>query len=270
MKRIALIFLFALLALPALAQQYQFTAPDCQFGFMYQVTGGVITSTSSASAQRLPTSNNQPGGTQTVTIGYDNRAQTCTTWTLMYQADSGVTPLSIELDQAPSNGDVPGSWTAFVQVAPGTVLPVTSVPTGNASVFGYEPWISANLNSATGTGRVYGRVLGWRPQAGQDVTSPGNAVVIAGFVYKHLAGAANNQIKATSGTLHTITLNGGATVGAVTVVDTSVAACTGGTTLAVITPVASTSPLTLTFDVATLNGLCIITAAANDVTVSYR
>jgi hypothetical protein len=259
------IFLFSLLlSLPAFAQIAQFTAPDCQFGFVYNVVAGTITSTTSASAQRLPLSQDSSG-----IVGYDNRNQTCTTWTLMYQTDSGVTPLSIEIDQAPSNGDVPGSWSVWANTAPGTVLPLTTATMGQASVFGYQPWISVNFNSATGTGRLYGRMLGWKPQAGQDVTSPGNAFVIAGFTYKHISTATSTQMKTTPGTLHTVTIGNNGTPGTVTVIDSSTN-CSGGTTIAVVAALAATGATTLTFDAATVNGLCVVTAAATDVTVTYR
>lgn len=264
MKKLFVLAVLVLASLPLSAQVKQFTAPDCQFGFIYNVVGGVITSTSSTSAQRLPLSQDASS-----IVGYDNRVNACTTWTLIYQADSGVTVLSLELDQATSNGDIPGSWSSFANLAPGTVQPLTVTNVGNASYFGYQPWVSVNFNSATGTGRLYGQVIGWKPQAGSDVTAAGNSVIVAGFSSKHISTATNTQIKATPGVLHTIVINGG-TAGAVTVVDTSAANCTGGTTLAVIQSAAAGTVPSLTYDVATVNGLCITTAAATDITVSWR
>lgn len=259
MKKLLLLLLFAL---PLAAQQAQFTAPDCQFGFTYNVVGGVITSTTSLSNNRLPLS--QGGGN---VVGYDNRGQSCTSWTITYQTQ-GVTTPTLELDAAPiAAGDIPGSWVSWPSPAPGTVFPITTTGTNQASAFGYNPWVSVNLNSAGGTGTVYGRAYGWRPQAGSDVTAPGNSVVVAGFTYRRISTATNTQIKATAGTLHTVTINGG-TTGTVTIVDTTAANCSGGTTLALVAAV--TTPLTLTYDAATLNGLCVTTAAATDLTVTFR
>lgn len=257
-----------LLTLPAFGQVSQLTAPDCQFEFRFNVVSGAITSTTSLSAQRLPLSPQGAGATQSI-VGYDNRAQNCTTWQLVGQTQ-GVSTVSIELDQAPiAAGDVPGSWAVWANPAPGTVFPIATTGTLQASAFSYQPWVSVNLNSAGGTGTVYGRVYGWRPQAGQDMTAPGNSVVIAGFAFRHISTATNTQMKSTPGTLHTVTVNGG-TAGVVTVVDTSASNCSGGTTLAVIETIGTTNPVTLTYDAATANGLCVTTAAASDVTVTFR
>jgi len=256
MKRL---FLFLLFAIPAFAQQYQFTAPDCQFEFRFNVVGGAITSTTSLSAQRLPLSQ---GGSNVV--GYDNRSQKCTSWTVVYQTQ-GVTTPTLEMDAAPiAAGDVPGSWVSWPSPAPGTVFPITTAGTNQASAFGYNPWVSVNLNSAGGTGTVYGGVYGWRPQAGSDVTAPGNSVVVAGFTYKAITTSTNTQVKATAGTIHTLTITQpGATGQAITLVDTSVANCTGGVTiLSLVAAQLATPPvpLTLTLDAATVNGICVITA----------
>lgn len=260
MKKLAL--LLALVASPALAQVSQLTAPDCQFGFTYNVVANVISSTTTTSPLRLPLSQ-----AASSVVGYDNRSNSCTSWTVVYQADPGVTVMSLELDQAPTNGDVPGSWVTWTNPAPGTVQPLTLIGTNAGSFFGYEPWISVNFNSATGTGRVIGRVIGWKPQAGSDVTAPGNSVVVAGFSYKHISTAVNTQVKATPGTLHTIVIN--TTVAStITVVDTSAANCSGGVTLAVFQ--ASAALGTYTYDAATVNGLCITTAGASDLTVTFR
>ena len=249
-----------------MAQQYQFTAPDCQFEFRFNVVSNTITSTTSLSNSRLPLS---AGGGNVV--GYDNRSNNCITWSLTYQTE-GVTATSLELDSAPSAAGIPGTWVTWATPALGTVFPIVTSGAGavaQATAFNYQPWVSVLLNSATGTGQVYGRVYGWRPQAGQDATAPGNTVTIAGYNFKHISTATNTQVKSTPGTLHTVTINGG-TAGVVTLVDTSASNCTGGTTLAVIETIGTTNPVTLTYDVATTNGLCVTTAAASDVTVSSR
>lgn len=259
MRKLLFMLLFAL---PVMAQQAQFMAPDCQFEFSYKVVANVITSTTSLSANRLPLS--QGGGN---VVGYDNRSQGCTSWTITGQTQ-GISAISFELDQAViAAGDIPGSWVTWTAPAPGTVFPITATGTIQASAFGYNPWVSVNLTSATGTGTVYGRVYGWRTQAGSDVTAPGNSVVVAGFAYKHISTGTNTQIKATPGTLHTLVIN--TTVAStITVVDTSAANCSGGVNIAVFP--ASAVVGTYTYDVATVNGLCITTAGASDLTVSFR
>lgn len=168
-----LLLLLALLLMPLLtpAQQSQFTAPDCEFGFTYLVTGGSI------AAQPAPL-----GGTRTpaapvipIVAGYDNRFKGCITWTVTYQTE-GVGAVSLELDGAPTAAGIPGSWVTWPAPAPGTVFPVTTLSQGQATAYQFQPWVSIILNSATGTGTVYGRVVGWRPQAGQDSTAIGLSV----------------------------------------------------------------------------------------------
>jgi hypothetical protein len=100
-----------------------------------------------------------------------------------------------------------------------------------------------------------------------------NSQFIAGYKFAHITTAANNQLKGaagvpTSGVLHTIVINSATAVGAITIVDTSVAACTGGTTIGVIA--SSTLPQSLHYDVQFVNGLCITNASTDDITVSYR
>jgi hypothetical protein len=100
-----------------------------------------------------------------------------------------------------------------------------------------------------------------------------NSQFIAGYKYTHIAAATNTQIKGAagvpaSGVLHTIVINTATAVGVITVVDTNVAACTGGTTIAVIA--AAVPAQSLYYDVQFVNGLCITTAGASDLTVSSR
>jgi hypothetical protein len=100
-----------------------------------------------------------------------------------------------------------------------------------------------------------------------------NSQFIAGYKYSHITTAANNQLKGAagvpaSGVLHTIVINSATAVGVVTVVDTNVAACTGGTTIAVIA--AAVPAQSLYYDVQFVNGLCITNASTDDITVSYR
>lgn len=270
-----LLLLIALLPILAHAQAFQKTAPDCEFEFRFNVVAGTISSTTTVSASRLPLSPQGSGYSQSV-VGFDNRPIGCTSWTITGQTQ-GVSSVSIELDQAPiASTDMPGTWSTWTTPAPGTVLPLTATGTLQASAFGYNPWVSILLNSANGTGTVYGRVYGWRPQAGADVTSPGNSVVIAGFTYKAITTSTNTQVKATPGIVHTLTITQpGATSQSITLVDSSAANCSGGTTIATIPSaqlVSTMVPDTLTLDVATVNGICVTTAGttAPQLVVSFR
>jgi hypothetical protein len=91
----------------------------------------------------------------------------------------------------------------------------------------------------------------------------------SGFSFAHITTAVNTQVSAGQVTFHTLVINGG-TAGAITVVDTSAANCTGGKTIAVIATLTGASAATLAYDIQTVNGLCITTAAASDVTVTFR
>jgi hypothetical protein len=94
----------------------------------------------------------------------------------------------------------------------------------------------------------------------------------ANGVYKYIATATTTTVKPTSGYLHTVTINGG-TAGVVTLYDIAAAGCTGTPAsgkFATIETIGATNPVTLIYDLATVNGLCVVTAAATDVTVSFN
>lgn len=92
--------------------------------------------------------------------------------------------------------------------------------------------------------------------------------------YAYISSTATSIVKATPGFLHTVTINGG-TAGAVTLYDIGSAGCTGTpgsgkfATIEAI-PASGSSPLTLTYDVHTLNGICVVTAANTDLTLSFN
>jgi hypothetical protein len=93
---------------------------------------------------------------------------------------------------------------------------------------------------------------------------------VSRYNYTPIATATNTSIAAKPTELHAITINGG-TAGVVTVVDTLKSDCSGGTTIAVIAALGTgVTNETLTYDVLTQNGLCITTAAATNLTASWR
>lgn len=96
-----------------------------------------------------------------------------------------------------------------------------------------------------------------------------NTGTIPGYNYQNitLAAPTTTTVKSGQGILHSITLNGPAATGTITVYDNTAAS---GTKIATITTPASPYPLTLTFDATFTIGLTVVTAvAAQDITVSY-
>lgn len=106
--------------------------------------------------------------------------------------------------------------------------------------------------------------------AGEDSTN--NVLKVEErFSYLNIAaGQATTAVKASAGFLHTITFNSAATATNTTVVYDNPS--TSGTVIARPAATTATVPTTLTYDVAFVNGLTIITTTANgsDMTVSYR
>jgi len=98
---------------------------------------------------------------------------------------------------------------------------------------------------------------------------PGRAVPAQQFT--HITGTTATVVKATPGYLHTLSINlGGA--GTVSVFDLASAACTGTPAtnqVAIITATATTLQ-TFTYDVNTLNGICVKASVAMDLTVSAQ
>jgi hypothetical protein len=92
----------------------------------------------------------------------------------------------------------------------------------------------------------------------------------AGF--KYIATATTTTVKPAPGFLHSVTINGG-TAGVVTLYDITGTGCTGTPAsgkFATIETIGATNPVTLTYDLATLNGICVVTAAATDLTVTFN
>jgi hypothetical protein len=90
--------------------------------------------------------------------------------------------------------------------------------------------------------------------------------------YKYISTATTTMVRPTSGYLHTVTINGG-TAGVVTLYDIAGAGCTGTPAsgkFATIEAIGATNPVTLVYDLATVNGICVVTAAATDLTVSFN
>jgi hypothetical protein len=93
----------------------------------------------------------------------------------------------------------------------------------------------------------------------------------AAQLFTHITGTTATVVKATTGWLHTLSINlGGA--GTVSVFDLASASCTGTPAtnqVAIITATATTLQ-TFTYDVNLLNGICVKASAAMDITVSAQ
>lgn len=165
-----------------------------------------------------------------------------------------------------------GSTTAVTQ-ATGTNLHAV-IDTGSTTAVTQAT--ATNLNAAvvgTGTaGTPAGNILTIQGVASMTpVQVSQSAVVTGGYTYAHVAaGTATTVIKASAGTLHSITLNGaGVATNVTTVYDHASGA---GTVIAIISGALATVPTTLIFDVAFTTGLTIITSIANggDMTVNFK
>ena len=97
-----------------------------------------------------------------------------------------------------------------------------------------------------------------------------------GFNFTAITTATNTQIRNVQTTLHTIVITQpGATANSITIVDTSASNCSGGVTIATIPTAdlpAAMVPATLSFDIQTVNGLCVTTAGTTSpqLVVSWR
>lgn len=96
------------------------------------------------------------------------------------------------------------------------------------------------------------------------LVEPAPTTAQAGMSYSAITTSTNTQIKSTAGFIHTITITQpGATATSITIVDTTAANCSGGTTIATIPTAqltAGMAPTTVTLDLATNNGICVTTA----------
>lgn len=90
--------------------------------------------------------------------------------------------------------------------------------------------------------------------------------------YTYISTATTTIVKPVGGFLNTVTINGG-TAGVVTLYDIGAAGCTGTPAsgkFATIETIGTTNPVTLGYNLQTKNGICVVTAAATDVTVAYN
>lgn len=116
-------------------------------------------------------------------IVIDNRRTGCYQWRVTY-SNEGYSALSIQLENAPDSGGVPGSWSAFTG---STVVMDGANPSTNSSfatigIHSTASFVRLNLTSATGTGAVTYQVWGANSTsvAGNQSSGSGGATGPAG------------------------------------------------------------------------------------------
>lgn len=109
------------------------------------------------------------------------------------------------------------------------------------------------------------------PVTGTTTTASLAAAATGGYTYKYIpAGTATTVVKASAGTLHSITFNSPATsTNTTTIYDNASGA---GLVIGIPAVTSITFPETVIYDIAFTLGLTIITATANggDMTVAYK
>jgi hypothetical protein len=89
-------------------------------------------------------------------VAFDNRGRQCISWAINYYCN-GCTAISIELDQAPDNNGVPGTWTIFH-----SMQAMTGTQFGDQNTQVFAPWVSINLTVLGGGGAtVVSRAIGF-------------------------------------------------------------------------------------------------------------
>lgn len=141
------------------------------------------------------------------TAAYDNRVRGCNYWTL-YTAPSGYSAINLTIQGAQDNNGVAGTFNNW---AADTILlgthPVTSANASNVQANVYFPWVRVTLNSATGSGRVQGVLLGYRHtfapvqaiESGTNGISLVSATACTNQTDFSISASGNNQIIAASG-----------------------------------------------------------------------
>lgn len=90
--------------------------------------------------------------------------------------------------------------------------------------------------------------------------------------FGYINSATTTTVSAQSSYLVSVTINGG-TAGVVTLFDIGSGGCTGtpgSGKFATIETIGATNPVTLTYNLRIKNGICVLTAAATDLTVTFN
>jgi len=95
-----------------------------------------------------------------VSVTIDNRTKACYSWVFTYNS-TGFSALSIQVEGAPDNNGVPGTWAAIV--APALVSgsnPSTDIAYAAMTLQTNPPWVRVKLVSKTGTGSIKYQLTG--------------------------------------------------------------------------------------------------------------
>lgn len=90
--------------------------------------------------------------------------------------------------------------------------------------------------------------------------------------YTYIVTATTTAVRSGQGALFNVTINGG-TAGIVTLYDIGAAGCTGTPAsgkFAIIEAIGATNPTTIIYNLRVDNGICVVTAAATDITVVWN
>ena len=96
--------------------------------------------------------------------------------------------------------------------------------------------------------------------------------VSANYQYLYISTATTTAVRDGAGYLSGLTINGG-TGGTVTLYDIAASGCSGtpgSGKFATIEAIGATNPVSLTYNLHVLKGICVVTAAATDLTITFN
>jgi hypothetical protein len=132
----------------------------------------------------LPDCYLQVGSTQNpvtapgLSASYDNRSNNCVDWIVVYNS-TGFSAVSVELDSAPDNSGVAGTFVAFAGTLLSGANPSSVLNQAQIYLTGYFPWLRLNFASKTGTGSVQINAYGYRKlQSGLSAACPNPCPVV--------------------------------------------------------------------------------------------
>lgn len=112
------------------------------------------------------------------TAQFDNRSLGCDSWTVYYQADSGLSAYTLAFQSAPSAAGLttPGTWVAYAgnttnssaSFGTATLGLATFSSLGSSVMSGATvntPWVRVDVTGATGTGTIRGAFYGYKTGA---------------------------------------------------------------------------------------------------------
>jgi hypothetical protein len=104
----------------------------------------------------------------------DNLQTLCNNFTISYSS-RGFSVVSLVVQDAPDNGNTPGTFVTYAGTVNTGINPNTSIVAASSTFTGFFRWIGVNLATATGTGSIDGAIYGDQvaPTAGGSSGSSG-------------------------------------------------------------------------------------------------